>query len=147
MKGLMAMLSWAISPFSAQAQNAQTPSEEFQKFLNAHLQGAPLMSGRIQLSIPRLADNGHSVPLKISIDSPMTQDDHVKMLLILSPRNPRPLVSKMFFSPRQTKLNIATRVRLNGSQSIWVYAQMSDQSWYAQSAEVEVTESACLDAS
>ena len=77
----------------------------------------------------------------------MTQAAHVKTLVIMSPRNPRPLVAKMHFSPRNTKLNVATRVRLYGSQSLWGYAQMSDLSWYGQSAEVEVTESACLDAS
>jgi sulfur-oxidizing protein SoxY len=77
----------------------------------------------------------------------MSQQEHVKTLVILSPRNPRPLVAKMNFSPMNAKLNMATRVRLNGSQSLWVLAQMSDLSWYSQSAEVEVTESACLDAS
>ncbi len=141
------MLSLGLFPFRARSQNAEPQSEDFQKLLAALTQGAKIERGRIQLTIPRLADNGHSVPLKINVDSAMSERDHVKMLLILSPRNPRPLVAKMFFSPRSTKINLTTRVRLNGSQSIWVYAQMSDLTWYAQSAEVEVTESACLDAS
>jgi sulfur-oxidizing protein SoxY len=145
-KSILAMLGFA-GPLRTWAQNAEPHSEDFQKLLDSHTQGAKIEMGKIQLTIPRLADNGHSVPLKISVDSPMTQRDHVKTLLILSPRNPRPLVAKMFFSPRGTQLNVSTRVRLNGSQSVWVYVQMSDLTWYGQSAEVEVTESACLDAS
>jgi sulfur-oxidizing protein SoxY len=41
---------------------------------------------------------------------------------------------------------VATRVRLNGSQRVLVIAQLSDGSFWSGSAEVEVTESACLDA-
>ena len=144
---VLALFSVLAGPFHARAQNAESQSEDFQKLLKSHTQGAKIENGKIQLTIPRLADNGHSVPLKISVDSPMTENEYVKTLLILSPRNPRPLVSKMHFSPRGTKLNVQTRVRLNGSQSIWVFAQMSDLTWHGQSAEVEVTESACLDAS
>ncbi len=143
----MGLLTLISLPLRAHAQSLDTQSEEFLKLLESLTLGAPIQRGKIQLSIPRLADNGHSVPLKISVDSPMTKEAHVKTLVIMSPRNPRPLVAKMNFSPRSTKLNVSTRVRLNGSQSLWVYAQMSDLSWYGQSAEVEVTESACLDAS
>ena len=143
----MALLALCVAPFCARAQSEEGQSEEFQKLLLSLTQGAKIKEGKIQITIPRLADNGHSVPLKISIDSPMSQQEHVKTLVILSPRNPRPLVAKMNFSPMNTKLNMATRVRLNGSQSLWVLAQMSDLSWYSKSAEVEVTESACLDAS
>jgi predicted secreted protein len=51
------------------------------------------------------------------------------------------------FSPTGTRLEMATRIRLNGSQRIWVLAQWSDDTWWGQVASVEVTESACLDAS
>jgi len=51
------------------------------------------------------------------------------------------------FSPTQTRLEFSSRIRLNGSQRIWVLALMSDDTWWGQVASVEVTESACLDAS
>ena len=40
---------------------------------------------------------------------------------------------------------VTTRGRLRGSQRVWALAQLSDGSWWQDSAEVEVTESACLD--
>ncbi|MGZ5260829.1 MAG: hypothetical protein ACXWC0_24695, partial [Burkholderiales bacterium] len=35
--------------------------------------GAALREGRVVLEIPHLSDNGHSVPLKISVTSPMNE--------------------------------------------------------------------------
>src|SRR5688500_3847721 len=55
--------------------------------------GAPLQEGRVRLEIPRLADNGHSVPLKVAVKSAMTAADHVRTITLLSERNPRPLMA------------------------------------------------------
>ena len=44
------------------------------------------------------------------------------------------------------RAEIVTRVRLNGTQRVVALAQLSDGSYWSGSAEVEVTESACLDA-
>lgn len=108
--------------------------------------GAALTSGRVRIDTPRLADNGHSVPLKVSVESPMTAADHVRSITLLSPRNPRPLMAKFVLGPRSGKAEIATRVRLNGTQVVLAVAQLSDGSFWSGTAEVEVTESACLDA-
>lgn len=108
--------------------------------------GAPLREGRVKVDIPRLADNGHSVPLKISVDSPITAADHVRGITLLSERNPRPVMATFYLGPRAGRAEVVTRVRLNGSQRLLVIAQFSDGSFWSGSAEVEVTESACLDA-
>jgi len=44
--------------------------------------------------MPLLADNGHSVPLKVTVQSPMTDADHVRGIAILSERNPRPVIAR-----------------------------------------------------
>jgi sulfur-oxidizing protein SoxY len=108
--------------------------------------GEPLKQGRVVLEMPRLADNGHSVPLKVRIDSPMTAADHVRSIALLSERNPRPLMAKFYMSPNAGRAEILTRVRLNGTQRVLAIASMSDGSHWSATAEVEVTESACLDA-
>ena len=109
--------------------------------------GAPVNSGRVTVDTPRLADNGHSVPLKVSVASPMTAADHVRSITLLSGRNPRPLMATFHLGPKAGRPEVATRVRLNGSQRVLALAQLSDGSYWSGSAEVEVTESACLDAS
>lgn len=109
--------------------------------------GAPLREGRVRLEIPRLADNGHSVPLTVVVDSKMTAADHVRSITLLSERNPRPLMATFHLGPKAGRPEVATRVRLNGTQRVFAIAQLADGSYWWGSAESEVTESACLDAS
>ena len=73
--------------------------------------------------IPRLADNGHSVPLKISVESPMTAADHVRSITLLSEKNPRPVMATFRLSPNAGRAEVITRVRLNGSQRLLALAQ------------------------
>ncbi len=108
--------------------------------------GVPLSAGKVVIDTPRLADNGHSVPMKVSVDNPMTAANHVRSITLLSPRNPRPLIAKFTLGPRAGRAEISTRVRLNGSQVVLAIAQLSDGTFWSGTAEVEVTESACLDA-
>jgi len=108
--------------------------------------GAVVRQGRVTLEIPRLADNGHAVPLKITVASAMNAREFVKTIHILSERNPRPLVAAFHLNAHGGKAEVSTRVRLNGSQRVLVIAGLSDGSYWSGSAEVEVTETACLDA-
>lgn len=107
--------------------------------------GKPLQAGRVTVDTPLLADNGHSVPVRFLVESPMTANDHVKTITVLSDRNPRPLVATYHLGPRAGRAQVATRVRLNGSQRLWAIAQLSDGSFWSGHADVVVTESACLD--
>jgi len=107
--------------------------------------GKRLQAGRIKVDTPLLADNGHSVPLRLIVDSPMTPADHVRAITVLSDRNPRPVIATYHLGPRAGRAQIATRVRLNGTQRIWAIAQLSDGSFWSGHADVVVTESACLD--
>lgn len=108
--------------------------------------GAAVRQGRVTLEIPRLADNGHAVPLKITVSSAMNEREFVRTIHILSERNPRPLVAAFHLNPHGGRAEVSTRVRLNGSQRVLVLAGLSDGSYWSGSAEVEVTETACLDA-
>lgn len=108
--------------------------------------GSTLHEGRVALDIPHLSDNGHSVPLKISVTSPMTENDYVRTIHVLSEKNPRPTVAVFHLNAHCGRAEISTRVRLNGAQNLLVIAAMSDGSFWASTAEVIVTETACLDA-
>src|SRR6266705_3017091 len=46
--------------------------------------GAPVRKGKVTLVLPQLADNGNSVPIRITVDSPMTAADHVKSIHLYS---------------------------------------------------------------
>ena len=132
-------LGWSAWPL-ARAQHVPLDT-----LLAPHVGTHPVRKGRVKLELARLADNGLNVPLKVSVDSPMTPQDHVRRLLILSNRNPRPLMAEFEFGPGCDQAVISTRVRLGGSQTVSALALTSDGAWWLDSADVEVTESACLD--
>ena len=128
------------------ARAARAQADPFAPLVRKITGGAAVNPGRVSVDTPRLADNGHSVPFKVSVVSPMTASDHVRSITLLSERNPRPVMATYRLGPRAGRAEVATRVRLNGSQRVLVIAQLSDGSFWSGSAEVEVTESACLDA-
>ena len=140
-RGFIAGLAIFVAPAKAGAQ-----SPDALEALLKHATSASVRPGRVTLEIPRLADNGHSVAVRVDVASPMTAADHVKRIVLLSERNPRPVMATFHLSPRVGKAEIITRVRLNGTQRVVAVAELSDGSYWSAMATVEVTESACLDA-
>src|SRR5438045_8259096 len=53
---------------------------------------APLRRGRVTLELPPLVENGNAVPLTVTVDSPMTEADHVTAIHIFNEKNPQPYV-------------------------------------------------------
>ncbi len=103
--------------------------------------------GRVKLELPVLADNGNSVPIKITVESPMTEPNHVKLIRLISERNPERQMAVFHLGPRSGAAEITSRVRLAGSQTVTAIAEMSDGSQWMDSAHVQVTLSACVDES
>ena len=109
--------------------------------------GARVRKGKVTLVLPQLADNGNSVPIRITVDSPMTEADHVKSIHLYSERNPVRNMANFYLGPRAGKAEINSRVRLAGSQRVTAVAKLSDGSFWYDAAPIVVTLSACLDES
>ena len=107
--------------------------------------GAELRTGKVKLDIPPLIDNGNAVPLTVTVDSPMTEKDHVRAIHVLTEKNPQPNVVSVHLGPRAGRANITTRVRLADTQTVTAIAQMSDGSFWVDRVPVVVTLSACLE--
>jgi len=103
-----------------------------------------ITEGRVTLELPPIAENGHSVPLKVEVDSPMTEADYVKQIAILSPRNPLPLIGQFHLTPQSGRALVSTRIRMSGTQAIQAVAEMSDGSLWSGSMETVVTLAACV---
>jgi len=132
---------------AARAQSDAAQADALAELVRKVTGGAPVRAGRVTLDTPRLADNGHAVPVRIIVESPMPAADHVRSITLRAGRNPRPLMATFHLGPKSGRAVVATRVRLNGTQSVLAVARLSDGSFWSGSAEVEVTESACLDMS
>ncbi len=100
-------------------------------------------TGRITLELPPLAESGNSVPLKVSIDSPMTEADHVHRVCIFANRNPRPLIATVIFTPQAGKATFSTTMRLSDTQDVIAIAEFSDGTIWTEQARVMVAVGAC----
>lgn len=117
----------------------------FQEALRKVTGDAQVRRGRVKLEIPPLVDNGNAVPLAVRVDSPMTSADHVKAIHVFTEKNPLPGVVSVYLGPRAGRAGIATRVRIADTQTVTAIAQLSDGSFWSDTADVVVTLSACLE--
>jgi sulfur-oxidizing protein SoxY len=147
LKGIAGGVLLPATPVFAQLPTStRPPLEVLVPVLKDITRGAAVRESRVKLEIPHLAENGHLVPLTVSVESPMTPADHVRTLYLLSEKNPRPVIAKIGMAPGTGRAALTTRIRLAGAQYVVALAQMSDGSFWAASADVIVTETACLDA-
>ena len=100
-------------------------------------------AGRISLQLPTLAESGNSVPLTLTVDSPMTATDRVLRASVFANRNPRPLIATVLFGPKYGTPTFGTNIRLSGTQDVIAVAEMSDHSLWSAQVRVLVTVGAC----
>ena len=56
--------------------------------------------------MPPLVENGNAVPLTVSVDSPMTEADHVKAIHVFNEKNPQPHVISVTLGPRAGRARV-----------------------------------------
>ena len=119
--------------------------EMMREAMRTKLGNVAIKPGRVTLDVPPLVENGNTVPVTIAVDSPMTDSDHVKAIHLFNEKNPQPYVVSAYFSPRNPKAVLSTRIKLADSQRILAVAEMSDGSVWSDSADVIVTIAACVE--
>src|SRR5262245_50484899 len=77
---------------------------------------AKVTPGKIKIDLAPLVENGNSVALGVSVDSPMTEKDHVKAIHVFTEKNPQPNVISVKLGPRAGRAEITTRFRLADTQ-------------------------------
>jgi len=123
--------------------SAWAGTEDTEKAVMEFTGGAKPASGRITLDAPEIAENGNTVPISVSVESPMTDDDYVASVLILAEGNPNPDVATLHFTPLSGAAEATTRMRLAKTQNVIAVAKMSDGSVFMDKKEVKVTIGGC----
>jgi len=106
---------------------------------------ARVTPGKVKLDLPPLVENGNTVPLGVSVDSPMTEADHVRAIHVFTEKNPQPNVVSFHLGPRAGRARVATRIRLANSQTVVAICELSNGAFWSDSADVVVTLAACLE--
>jgi sulfur-oxidizing protein SoxY len=124
---------------------AAAAPDELAAAINTFTGGAPAGTGKIKLDVAKLVDNGNAVPITITVDSPMTADNHVTAIAVFNERNPQRDVARFTLGPRTGKPVVSTRIRLATSQKLVAVAGLSDGSFWSHSVDVVVTLAACIE--
>ena len=111
----------------------------------AYANGGPIREGRVAIDIATIVDNGNSVPITVSVQSPMKADDRVVGIAIFNEKNPQPEVAEFALGPRAGLAKVTTRMRLATTQKLRAVAKMQDGSCWTHTVEVVVTLAACLE--
>jgi sulfur-oxidizing protein SoxY len=106
---------------------------------------APVKTGKVKLDIPPLVENGNTVPMTVSVASPMAPEDHVKSIHVFNEKNPQPNIGNFYLSPQAGRAQVSTRIRLADSQKVVAIAKLSDGTFWSASVDVVVTLAACTE--
>ncbi len=130
-----------VLPLAPAAATPDAMAEAIRKVIGM----ATPIEGRVKLDVPPLVENGSTVPLTVSVESPMTADDHVKAIHVFNEKNPQPNVFSVRLSPQNGRAVVGTRIKLGDSQRIIAIAETSDGKFWSAGADVIVTLAACLE--
>jgi sulfur-oxidizing protein SoxY len=121
------------------AKAANDSEELIKKFTG----GKTPAQGRVKLDLPEIAENGNTVPMTVSVESPMTEQSYVSDVLVVADGNPRAGVVTFHFSPASGRAEANTRIRLATTQNIIAVAKMNDGSFFTATKQVKVTIGGC----
>lgn len=125
--------------------SARATAQDMAKAVTAFTGGSKVQKGKVRLEVEPLVENGNTVPIAASVDSPMTPEAHVVALALFNEHNPQPEIIRASFGPRSGRAAISTRIRMATSQRLIAIAQLSDGSFWSDEAEVIVTLAACIE--
>jgi len=127
-----------LAPFAPPAAATPAAMDEAIRMLVGK---ATVKRGRVKLELPPIVENGNTVPLTVTVDSPMS----VTGIHVFNEKNPQPYVAAFDLGPRAGKAVVSTRIRLADSQQVVAIARLSDGSFWSDSADVIVTLAACAE--
>ena len=136
-------LAGAAEFASANVVSAASASDEAAELIKRLTGKTPLESNRLHLLMPRTFPNGYTVPLSLDIDSLMTENDHVKHVHVLAPRNPLIEVATFHFVPQRSQPRVSTRIRLAEPQYVVAFAELNDGTLLMTKTWVEVATNGC----
>ena len=125
------------------AVSAQEASNGWEQEIDKLLGGAKPVEGKLLVDLPEIAENGNTVPFTITVDSPMTEQEHVKSIYLLSTGNPQAVISSFHFTPAAGKAAVAGRLRLAKTQDLVTVAALSDGRYLMAKRLVKVTIGGC----
>lgn len=118
-------------------------ANDYEELIKKFTGGKTPTTGRVRIDAPEIAENGNTVPMTVSVESPMTPASHVTDVLVVADGNPRAGIATFHFTPDSGAAEANTRIRLAKTQFIIAVARMNDGSFFTVKKEVKVTIGGC----
>ncbi|MCY3803831.1 MAG: thiosulfate oxidation carrier protein SoxY [Gammaproteobacteria bacterium] len=129
--GLFSRISRAAWPAAAFDETEYLPA------LKGLIGDEPLLEGHVTIQAPEVAENGATVPVKISTDL-----TNVEWISIFGDKNPRPWISRFYFHGK-SKPFVSTRIKLRESSNV-VAIVKAEGKLYSTKSAVRVTAGGCV---
>lgn len=120
-----------------------SPTSQFADVLQSIVGDKKPLDERVTVDIPEFAENGNIVPYKLDVESPMTADDHITKLYLLSTQNPQAKVAVFHFTLASGKAAVTGRMRLAKTQDVVAIAETNKGEFLRGTRNVEVTIGGC----
>jgi sulfur-oxidizing protein SoxY len=141
---LLAALLGSIEVASAQPAPSPPPSPaEWEKELSRILKGAKPIDEKFTLDVTTAVDNGNIVPFTVSVESPMTTENHIRAIHLLATGNPQPMVGVYRIGPDNGVAMVSSRMRLAQTQDVVAVVERSDSAFIVAKRTVKVTIACC----
>lgn len=122
---------------------AMASVEDTEKAVAMFAGDATPATGKVKLTTPEIAENGNTVPISVSVESPMTEESYVESVAIFAEGNPNPEVAVFHFTPASGVAKASIRMRLATTQNVVAVAKMNDGTVFTDSRNVKVTIGGC----
>ena len=149
LKGFGAVAACAVAlPHVASAADEKKPAGpnemNFETAVAAITGGKALsFSDKVKLEAPEIAENGAVVPVKVTVESPMSDKEYVKAIHVFASKNGNVRCANIYLTPANGEAYFGTRVKLGGTQDVVAIAEMSDGTFLAAKQNVKVTIGGC----
>ena len=143
LEGATAAALTAFLGGAARAEVAAAESDEYKTLFERLIGSATVLESGLALDLPDSVDNGDYVPVALVVDSPMTAENHVKAVHLLSTANPRAAVATFRFTLLSGKAQVTCRMRLAKTQDVVAVAELSDGRILMARRKVDVKVGGC----
>jgi len=133
----------AVAAAAGALPTAALAKNDVDEIIKSFTGGKEPVKGKVKLDLPEIAENGNTVPMTVSVESPMTEGSYVTDILVVADQNPRAGVVHFRLSPLSGVAEANTRIRLAETQNVIALAKMNDGAVFSDSKVVKVTIGGC----
>ena len=95
--------------------------------------------GRVLISASNIAKLGEPLLFTVSVSSPMTSKDYVKVVHVFATKGPWRRIVSFHFTPLSGEASATTKIRVSETCQLIAVAQLSDGAWFMARHDVKVS--------